>query len=31
MPALEAFKNLLEGTEGRESSTTMAFVRILTR
>jgi pyruvate dehydrogenase E1 component len=29
-PALEAFKPLLESSEGREISTTMAFVRILT-
>ena len=31
VPALEAFKNLLDGSEGREISTTMAFVRILTQ
>jgi len=30
VPALDAFRSLLEGTEGREISTTMAFVRILT-
>ena len=30
VPSLELFKPLLEGTEGREISTTMAFVRILT-
>jgi len=30
IPALEAFQGLLEGTDGREISTTMAFVRILT-
>ena len=30
IPALEAFQGLLDGTEGREISTTMAFVRILT-
>jgi len=30
VPALELFKPLLEGSEGREISTTMAFVRILT-
>ncbi len=29
-PPLAAFKELLEGTEGREVSTTMAFVRMLT-
>jgi pyruvate dehydrogenase E1 component len=31
IPPLEAFKNLLDGSEGREISTTMAFVRILTQ
>jgi pyruvate dehydrogenase E1 component len=31
VPPLEAFKNLLDGSEGREFSTTMAFVRILTQ
>ncbi len=31
VPPLEAFKNLLDGSEGREISTTMAFVRILTQ
>ncbi len=31
VPALEAFKNLLDGSEGREISTTMVFVRILTQ
>jgi pyruvate dehydrogenase E1 component len=31
VPALEAFKSLLDGTDGREISTTMAFVRILTQ
>jgi pyruvate dehydrogenase E1 component len=31
VPALEAFKSLLDGSEGREISTTMAFVRILTQ
>jgi pyruvate dehydrogenase E1 component len=31
VPALEAFRNLLDGSEGREISTTMAFVRILTQ
>jgi len=30
VPPLEAFQNMLAGTEGREISTTMAFVRILT-
>jgi len=30
VPPLELFKPLLEGSEGREISTTMAFVRILT-
>ncbi|NBU25875.1 MAG: pyruvate dehydrogenase (acetyl-transferring), homodimeric type, partial [Gammaproteobacteria bacterium] len=30
VPPLEAFKPLLESSEGREISTTMAFVRILT-
>jgi pyruvate dehydrogenase E1 component len=30
VPALELFKPLLESSEGREISTTMAFVRILT-
>ncbi|MGB8327650.1 MAG: pyruvate dehydrogenase (acetyl-transferring), homodimeric type [Steroidobacteraceae bacterium] len=30
LPALETFEALLEGTEGREISTTMAFVRLLT-
>ena len=30
IPALDAFKPLLESSEGREISTTMAFVRILT-
>jgi pyruvate dehydrogenase E1 component len=30
-PPLEEFKELLAGTEGREVSTTMAFVRLLTR
>ncbi len=30
IPALEAFQGLLDGTDGREISTTMAFVRILT-
>ncbi|MCC6172260.1 MAG: pyruvate dehydrogenase (acetyl-transferring), homodimeric type, partial [Gammaproteobacteria bacterium] len=30
VPALEAFQGLLDGTDGREISTTMAFVRILT-
>jgi pyruvate dehydrogenase E1 component len=30
VPALEAFAPLLEGSDGREISTTMAFVRILT-
>ncbi|MFZ9479750.1 MAG: pyruvate dehydrogenase (acetyl-transferring), homodimeric type, partial [Steroidobacteraceae bacterium] len=30
VPSLDLFKPLLEGTEGREISTTMAFVRILT-
>jgi pyruvate dehydrogenase E1 component len=30
IPPLETFKSLLDGTEGREISTTMAFVRILT-
>jgi pyruvate dehydrogenase E1 component len=29
VPPLEAFEGLLQGTEGREISTTMAFVRIL--
>ena len=29
VPPLEAFKPLLDGTDGREISTTMAFVRIL--
>jgi pyruvate dehydrogenase E1 component len=29
-PAADAFRALLDGTEGREISTTMAFVRILT-
>ena len=29
IPALDAFKDLLSGTNGRENSTTMAFVRIL--
>jgi pyruvate dehydrogenase E1 component len=29
-PAADAFKAMLDGTEGREISTTMAFVRILT-
>jgi pyruvate dehydrogenase E1 component len=31
VPALEAFRNLLDGSEGREISTTMACVRILTQ
>ncbi len=31
IPPLEAFQSLLDGTEGREISTTMAFVRILTQ
>ena len=31
VPALAAFKSLLDGSEGREISTTMAFVRILTQ
>ncbi len=31
IPALAAFKSLLDGSEGREISTTMAFVRILTQ
>jgi pyruvate dehydrogenase E1 component len=31
VPPLEAFKNLLDGSEGREISTTMVFVRILTQ
>jgi pyruvate dehydrogenase E1 component len=31
VPPLEAFKSLLDGSEGREISTTMAFVRILTQ
>jgi pyruvate dehydrogenase E1 component len=30
IPALDAFKSLLESSEGREISTTMAFVRMLT-
>jgi pyruvate dehydrogenase E1 component len=30
VPPLEAFRNMLDGTGGREISTTMAFVRILT-
>jgi pyruvate dehydrogenase E1 component len=30
VPPLEAFRNLLDGTDSREISTTMAFVRILT-
>jgi pyruvate dehydrogenase E1 component len=30
VPPLEAFQALLDGTEGREISTTMAFVRLLT-
>ena len=30
IPAVEAFQGLLDGTDGREISTTMAFVRILT-
>jgi pyruvate dehydrogenase E1 component len=30
VPPLEAFQNMLDGTDGREISTTMAFVRILT-
>jgi pyruvate dehydrogenase E1 component len=30
IPELEAFQALLEGTDGREISTTMAFVRLLT-
>jgi pyruvate dehydrogenase E1 component len=30
VPQLETFQNMLAGTEGREISTTMAFVRILT-
>jgi len=30
VPSLDLFKPLLEGSEGREISTTMAFVRILT-
>jgi len=30
VPALEAFQAMLDGTDGREISTTMAFVRILT-
>ena len=30
VPELEAFQALLDGTDGREISTTMAFVRILT-
>jgi len=30
VPPLEAFQNMLAGTEGREISTTMAFVRLLT-
>jgi len=30
VPALETFKNMLDGTDGREISTTMAFVRLLT-
>ena len=29
-PAADAFKGMIDGTEGREISTTMAFVRILT-
>ncbi len=31
VPPLAAFKNLLDGSDGREVSTTMAFVRILTQ
>ena len=31
IPPLAAFKSLLDGSEGREVSTTMAFVRILTQ
>jgi pyruvate dehydrogenase E1 component len=31
VPALEAFQSMLDGTDGREISTTMAFVRILTQ
>jgi len=31
VPPLEAFKSLLDGSEGREISTTMVFVRILTQ
>ncbi|MGH8429397.1 MAG: pyruvate dehydrogenase (acetyl-transferring), homodimeric type, partial [Solimonas sp.] len=31
VPPLEAFRSLLDGSEGREISTTMAFVRILTQ
>jgi pyruvate dehydrogenase E1 component len=31
VPALESFKTLLDGSEGREVSTTMVFVRILTQ
>ena len=31
VPPLEAFRSLLDGSEGREFSTTMAFVRILTQ
>ncbi|HSF78701.1 MAG TPA: pyruvate dehydrogenase (acetyl-transferring), homodimeric type [Steroidobacteraceae bacterium] len=30
VPPLEAFQNMLAGTDGREISTTMAFVRLLT-
>ncbi|MCP5473022.1 MAG: pyruvate dehydrogenase (acetyl-transferring), homodimeric type, partial [Sinobacteraceae bacterium] len=30
VPPLEAFQSMLDGTDGREISTTMAFVRILT-
>jgi pyruvate dehydrogenase E1 component len=30
VPPLEAFQGLLDGTQGREISTTMAFVRLLT-
>ncbi len=30
IPPLEAFKSLLDGSDGREISTTMAFVRMLT-
>jgi pyruvate dehydrogenase E1 component len=31
IPALEVFQSMLDGTDGREISTTMAFVRILTQ